>query len=118
MTEAEARARIEDETQWQAAPALTSDEVDRLVLRARVTDAYGVEPDGSGYVTTYTTASVNSVVAMGFRMKAAKVSGQFDVKAGDVEAKRSQQSAMLSRRAGAVGGLGVITLVPAGAEVV
>lgn len=45
MNEAEARAWIEDETQWQAAPALSVEEVDRLVARARVTDASGNAPD-------------------------------------------------------------------------
>jgi hypothetical protein len=112
MTEAEARARIEDETQWQAAPALTSAEVDRLLARARVTDENGIEPDGVDYEATFTTASVNASIAMGFRMKAAKVAGQFDVKAGDVEAKRSQQATMLAARGASVGGIGSLTLTP------
>ena len=116
MTGAEARARIEDETAWNSAPALTTAEVDRLLSRARATDANGVEPGGSGYVATYTTSSVNAAIAMGFRMKAAKVAGQFDVKAGDVEAKRSQQAAILGRRASAAGGIGCITLTTAVAE--
>src|SRR4051812_18591373 len=111
MTEAEARARIEDLVQWQAAPALTSAEVDRLLSRARVTDENGVEVDAVGYVETWTTASVNAAVAEGFEMKAAKVAGQYDLKAGDVDLKRSQQLDALRRQARRYsGGLGSLTM--------
>jgi hypothetical protein len=116
MTEAEARARIEDETQWATAPALSVAEVDRLLARARVTDENGVEPDDDGYIATYTLPSVAYAVAMGFRMKAAKVAGQYDLRAGDVDLKRSQQVAQLSRRASALGGIGTITLTTALSE--
>lgn len=114
MTEAEARALIEDETAWNSAPALSVVEVDRLLERARVTDALGLEPEDVGYVPTYTTSSVNSAIAQGFRMKAAKVAGQFDVRAGEVEAKRSQQNMMLARRAASAGGIGSITITTMG----
>lgn len=121
MTEAEARALLEDGTQWQADPALSSAEVDRLLARARVTDINGVEPDGTGYVATWTISSIDGQIARGWKMKTGKAAGAgFDVKAGDVEAKRSQRVAALAaqaRRYGS-GGIGVITLVPAGAEVV
>ena len=111
MTEAEARARIEDMTQWQADPPLTSAEIDRLLARARVTDEFGVLVDATGYVDTWTVASIAAAVAAGFQIKAAKVAGaSFDVKAGDVEAKRSQRHAALLRQAGGGGRLGVITL--------
>lgn len=122
MTEAEARARIEDLTQWQAAPALSEAEVDRLLARALTTDDAGYEPGDDGYTDTYTHASVNAAIGMGWEMKAAKVAGQYDVKAGDVEAKRSQQIAALTGRArafnvrGGVGGIGTITLTTAIAE--
>lgn len=116
MTEAEARARIEDETAWDSAPALTVAEVDRLLERAQVTDENGLEPEEVGYVPTYTTQSVYAVVAMGFRMKAAKVAGQYDLKAEDVDLKRSQQYTALSRSARSAGGVGSITLTTALSE--
>lgn len=110
MTEAEARALIEDETAWSSAPALSIAEVDRLLERARITDEAGLEPDEIGYVPTYDQSSVNAAIAMGFRMKAAKVSGQYDLRAGDVDMKRSQSAAILGRRAMSAGGIGTITM--------
>ncbi len=111
MTEAEARALLEDGTQWQADPALSSAEVDRLLARARVADLYGVEPDADGYLPTWTAGSINAQVAEGWRMKAGRIAGSaFDVKAGDVEAKRSQRHAALLRQAGGGGRIGSITL--------
>lgn len=76
MTAAEARARIEDDTQWQSAPALSAAEVDRLLARA---EAGGLSED-----------AVARAVAAGWRMKAGKA--QYDVKAGTTEAKRSQMA--------------------------
>jgi CRISPR/Cas system-associated protein Csm6 len=111
MTEAEARALLEDGTQWQSDPALTVAEVDRLLARARVTDINFVEPDGVGYIDTWTVGAINAQVAEGWRMKAGRIAGSaFDVKAGDVEAKRSQRHAALLRQAGGGGSIGVITL--------
>lgn len=119
MTTAEARALIEDETQWASAPALSVAEVDRLLARALITDENGYEPDDVGYTATYSLASVNAAIAMGWRMKAGKVAGAYDVKAGDAEAKLSQQVGALSGRARgyrAMGGVGSITLTTAIAE--
>lgn len=113
MTDAEARALLEDGTQWQADPALTVAEIDRLLARARVTDENYVEPDGTGYVDTWTVGSINAQVAEGWKMKAGRFAASaFDVKAGDVEAKRSQKLAALSAQARRYSGgsLGVITL--------
>lgn len=98
MTTAEARARIEDDTQWQIAPALTAQEVDRLVARAQVADAAGLVPGATGYVGTYTAASVLLATATGWDWKAAKAV-KFDVKAGSTEAKRSQVYEMCLRQA-------------------
>lgn len=121
MDAVEARARIEDETQWAAAPALSVGEVDRLLARSRVADSQGREPGSSGYVATHSDSSVRASIAAGWRMKAAKASGLFDVKAGDVEAKRSQIQAScmsMARRYGGgslglgdgPGGMGTITV--------
>lgn len=97
MTPAVARARIEDDTQWQSTPVLTAVEVDRLLLRARLADVNGVVPDGDGYVETYTDLSVRAAIVAGWLMKAGKA--QFDVKAGETEAKRSQMESICRRQA-------------------
>ncbi len=121
MTAAEARARIEDDVQWQADPALTTPEVDRLLARARVVDAAGVAPGGTGYADPYTAASLDRAVALGWEWKAGRLAGEaFDV-SGDVGAKLSQQIAncermadRFARRAGTgravVGSVGVTTV--------
>lgn len=119
MTAAEARAAIEHLTQWQADPALTSAEVDWLLTQALTTDAAGAAPGDAAYADTYTTASVNHAVALGFDLKAAKVAGAYDVKAGGAEARLSQQATQLAargRRYRAAGGIGSIALTTAIAE--
>jgi len=45
MLEAEARARLESMLQWSSVPALSSGEVDRLMVMARRVDRYDVEAD-------------------------------------------------------------------------
>lgn len=99
MNEADARALLEDRLQPDVAPVISEAEVDRLLARARVTDAAGLLPDEEGYEPTYTSVSVFASVAEGFDMKAAKVAGLTDVKAGTVEAKRSQAAGLLSDQA-------------------
>lgn len=116
MTAAEARALIEDETQWNVAPTLSAAEVDRLQERARVTDAAGLDPGDTGYVDTYSQSGVNRAIAMGFRMKQAKVAGQYDLKAGDVSLDRSQAAVALARRAASAGGIGSIDILTVPAE--
>lgn len=101
MDAATARARIEDETQWQAAPALTAPEVDRLLTRAAV-----VQMDDT---IDYPASSVRAAIAAGWRMKAGKAAGQFDVKAGDVAADRSQIVAMCLRMAARYASVGTLT---------
>lgn len=148
LSAATARKRLEFALQWQAAPALTTDEVDELFAMARRPDTYGVAADAyadwkasaalalgamrvpttrNGYVYRVSTAgttgasepawptTLNATVtdgmavwtcsavaswtptydlryaaAEGWEMKAAKVVGSFDVKAGSVDAKRNQ----------------------------
>lgn len=103
FTAVTARQRIEDDTQWQAAPALTTVEVDRLLLRARAIDVNDVLPDETGYITTYTYLSVRAAIAAGWLMKAGKA--QPDVKAGDVGLERSQQFRFCRSQAAVYGGL-------------
>jgi hypothetical protein len=112
MTEAEARALLEDGIQWQVDPALTSVEIDRLLARARVTDVNGVLPGATGYINTWTVGSINAQIRAGIEMKIGRIAGSaFDVKAGDVEAKRSQRIAALRTQAAGYGrGISSITL--------
>lgn len=100
MTTTEARAWIEDETQWQSAPALTAAEVDRLLLRARVPDVTGRLPDATGYLDAYAGTSLHRAAAAGWRMKGAKVVAEYDAGAGDgIYAKRSRVAEMCDERA-------------------
>lgn len=84
MNAAEAQARIEEDTQWQSAPALSSGEIARLLLRARTTDSAGREPGDAGYVATYTERSVRAAIAVGWQWKAGKAIALTDVAVGDV----------------------------------
>jgi hypothetical protein len=108
VSEAEARARIEEDTQYLKAPALTAAEVTRLVLRARVADAAGLDPDGSGYVATWDAAGVRRAVGLGWFWKAGKVAGEYEVAlGGGKNFKRNQAWEMCMRNARAFGyGLG------------
>lgn len=100
MTPEEARAWIEDETQWQSDPALDAAEVDRLLLRARVPDPAGVVPGAPGYIDAYAGASLHRAAAAGWRMKGAKVVAEYDAGAGEgVYAKRSRVAEMCDERA-------------------
>ncbi len=102
MTPAEARAWLEDETQWQSAPSLAAVEVDRLLERARVADTAGVAPGGEGYAETFSGATLHQAAAQGWRMKAGKVAAAYDAGAGDgVYAKRSQIAAFCAEYAAA-----------------
>ncbi len=119
MTTAEARARIETDTQWKAVPVLTEPELVQLVGRARVADGAGLRPGAVGYVDTFTESSLNRAVAAGWLIKAGRVAGNFDLAAGDgVSLKRGDvhrfckdQAAIYRRLAGA--SLGVLTLTAA-----
>jgi len=84
VNQTEARARIEDDTQWQTAPALSSGEVDRLVTRALAADSLGRNPGDTGYVNTWTERSVRFAVAVGWQWKAGKAIALTDVQVGDV----------------------------------
>lgn len=96
MNEATARARLRIDVQADLAPALTVAEVDDLLLRTRVTDAAGVDPEDAGYVPTWSDSSVNRAIAAGLRIKAAKVLVEFDVAIdGGGRFQRSQKQKQL-----------------------
>lgn len=115
MDSTEAQARIEEDTQWQTAPALSSGEIARLVLRARTTDSLGRNPGDTGYVATYTDRSVRSATAVGWQWKAGKAIALTDVAVGDVRVSgRGNQHGYclaMARRfgGGQTAGLGTLT---------
>lgn len=100
-----ARAELEDLLQWQAAPTLSSTEIDRLFARvARGPDATGYLPGDSGYIPTYTSRAVGVQVGLGWLMKAGKVAGQYEVGVGSGKTfKRDQQYIMCLRQAALFG---------------
>ena len=120
ITPTEARQTIEDETQWRASPALSVDEIDRLLASAQTVDTEGALPGDAGYVETYTSSSLWSAIATGWRWKQGKVAGLVDLTAGDVSLRRSQAFEQLARHAAevassggtaaATGGVGSITI--------
>lgn len=82
-----ARRLIERAVQWDQAPALTSAEVDDLMLMAVSQDADGVNQ--------YTAADLNGAAAAGWQWKAGKVSGSYTMSLGDgVKLNRSEVHAM------------------------
>lgn len=61
-----------------ARPALEDAEIDALVSRFRLADRYGVTPDSDGWEGTY---ALNAAAAEGWRMKGARVAGDFSFSA-------------------------------------
>lgn len=110
LNAAQARARLERMLQWQAAPALTSAEVDDLMtLVPQMADASGVRPGEAGYTPTYSayTAAYREAAATGWEWKAGKVAGQFDAATGTgTKFDRSQAHAMCLAMAASYGGGG------------
>ena len=89
MDLAQARARLERMLQWNVAPALTTAEVDDLMLFARRPDALGYTYADVLWTPTW---NLRAAAAEGWRWKAAKVAAQYDVAAGGgTSFTRSQQ---------------------------
>lgn len=63
-----------------ARPALEDVEVDMLLSRFRVTDSSGLGPEDSGYTPTY---ALNAAAAEGWRIKGARVAGDYNFSADD-----------------------------------
>lgn len=98
MNATAARTRLENLLQWQAAPALTSDEVDDLfALVPQVADADGNLPDADGYTATYpdSVLAYREAAGQGWLWKAGKVAGQYGVSLGSgTRYDRQQQYTM------------------------
>lgn len=115
MTEAEARARIQEDTQYLSAPVLSAAEIERLVLRARVADANLVAPGGTGYIPTWDATGVRAATRQGWLWKAAKLAAEYEVSVGGGKTfKRDQVYAMCLRMASLYGGAGSVALTRAG----
>lgn len=104
----EARLRLGYMLQWQAAPALTSGELDALAaLLPQMIDAAGLYPGEVGYVPTYPTQAglYRAAAAEGWEWKAAKVAGQFDAAVGTgTKFDRSQAFKMCMEMSATYGG--------------
>ena len=80
MTEAEARAFIEFETNWDVGKgALTSADIDYLLEWSKRTDADGREPTDANWTPTW---DVYAAAARGCRQRARNLADSFDVKVG------------------------------------
>jgi hypothetical protein len=63
-----------------ARPALEDDEITALLERFRVVDGVGLRPTDNGYTPTW---ALNAAAAEGWRIKGARVAGDFNFSADD-----------------------------------
>jgi hypothetical protein len=61
-----------------ARPALDEAEIDALLSRFRIADSAGLRPDDAGWSPTY---ALNAAAAEGWRIKGARVAGDFNFSA-------------------------------------
>lgn len=80
MTPTEAREVVTLLGATASRPALTEPEVDAIVARHRVPDVNGIRPGEVGYAATY---AVNAAVAEVYRIKGARVAGDYNFTADD-----------------------------------
>lgn len=90
MTPETAQARIEVMTAWDSEPTLSSTEVSMLLELAQRADVDGFAPSHDDWTPTY---DLNAAAAEGWRWKAAKVAGKFDVSTDGQAVSRSQMVA-------------------------
>lgn len=87
MDVAVARARLERMLSWESDPALTSAEVDDLMLMIREPDDAGRLPDAAGWAGAW---NLNRGAAEGWLWKAGKVADRFDFGSDVNDFKRDQ----------------------------
>ncbi len=104
-------------TQAAIAPGLTTAEIEDLLWMARVTDSNGRLIDDVLWFGTYGHTGLRSAAAEGWRLKAAKLTNEFDASVGaGTEFKRKQKYDMCLQMAaqydsgGSSGGLVSIPL--------
>lgn len=104
----QALARLRRMIRADAAPLLTTDDVTDLFLMVpQITDADGVEPDGVGYVPTYSpyAAAFREAAATGWEWKAGQVAGEYTVATGTgTKFEREGQHRMCLEMAATFGG--------------
>lgn len=95
LTEAEARARLQRMVSADCEPTLSDVEVDDLLVLAKRTDQYGVEPR---YAASWTpTWELNAVAAEGWRTKMGKAASATDFSMDGVSYTRDQLLAHCER---------------------
>lgn len=76
LERAEAFVRLSAMLQADEAPKLSGDDVDQLLDEAARADSAGIAPNGDGWIETW---SLEAAAAEGWRRKAGKVAGRFNV---------------------------------------
>jgi hypothetical protein len=87
LTEDEARDRLEKMTQWDQEPRLTEDELLSLLELAKRADSVEIPPSEASWAPTW---ELNAAAAEGWRWKAGKVAGRFNVVADGDSLQRAQ----------------------------
>jgi hypothetical protein len=87
MTEAEALAILRQETAAEEAPGLDDAELETLLRRFRIADADGRAPTDAGWSPTW---DLRRAVVRGWRLKAAKAAGAYDLSTDGQGLSRSQ----------------------------
>jgi len=103
VDEATARLRLERMVAWDQTPALTVEEMDRLLDLARRADEEGREPGDADWVPTW---ALGPAAAEGWTWKAARVAGHYDFNADGSSLSKSQVMAHCLRMAEVFGGAG------------
>lgn len=104
-------------TQVSVAPVLTTAEIDDLLWSSRVSDIDGRLIDDVLWTPTYGDAGLRQAAAQGWRLKAGKLTPEFDASVGsDTEFKRKQKfdmcMAMAAEFDSGAGGSGGIFSIP------
>lgn len=87
ISETDARSRLDSMLQSASEPLLTQAEVEALLVEAKRADADGLAPSDTGWTPTW---DLNAAAAEGWRRKAGKVAGRFDVTVDGDALRRSQ----------------------------
>ena len=96
LSEADARTRLEAMVQYSEQPSLSADEVDLLLDLARRADRYGVTPSSEDWTPSW---DLSAAAAEGWRRKAGKVAGRFNVTLDGESLLRAQAFAHCLRMA-------------------
>ena len=103
-------------TQADVAPGLTTTEIEDLLWSARIADASGYDVDAILWSPTYGHTGLRSAAADGWRLKAMKLTTEYDVKVGSgTEFDRKQQFDMcmaMAEQFGSSGGGGGLVSIP------